>query len=116
MENDTQIIKLEEGDDEENMKKGDLCVEIFIRKHRLFKRIGDDLIIEHSLSLFAALLGGTFSVRLLDGKTIVQLKAKDGEVILPNSLMKVRGLGMPCKSIFSKKGDLIVKFNLINIC
>lgn len=112
IEENTQIIRLEEGDDEINMKKGDLCIQIYIKKHLIFKRFSDDIYMELNVNLYEALMGIKIPIKYLDGRTILLMSQK-GEIIQHNTLRKIKGIGMPGKSIFSRKGDLLIKFSLI---
>lgn len=112
VEDETQIIKLELGDEEPDLKKGDLCIQVHIMKHEIFKRADNDLYMEKNITLFEALCGLGIQIKLLDGKKI-NVEPKRDQMIKPNSFQKLKGFGMPGKNIFMNKGDLIIKFNMI---
>ncbi len=78
----------------------------------VFKRFSDNLYLELKINIYESLMGINIPIKFLNGNTI-NIKSNPEEVIQPNSLRKIIGLGMPCKSIFTKRGDLIIKFELI---
>ncbi|KAL8119038.1 hypothetical protein AgCh_016515 [Apium graveolens] len=54
------------------------------KEHPKFKRKGDDLFVEHSLSPTEALFGFQFTLTCLDGRQLL-IKSQPGEVIKPDS-------------------------------
>ena len=87
---------------------GDLFVVVFLRRHKLFRREKDDLILEMPLSMALAALGTEVEVPTLDGKA--SLKLPQGTQ--PGSVFRLRGKGMP--RLYSRgKGDLRVKVNVV---
>jgi DnaJ family protein B protein 4 len=85
---------------------------VFIVKqkpHPKFTRDGNDLITTVALPLVTALTGGTVSVELLDGHSIVVPVVAP---VNPGSTKVVAGEGMPISKKPGTKGDLRVKFNV----
>ena len=61
---------------------GDIVFVLQQKEHPKFKRKGDDLFVEHSLSLTEALCGFQFILTHLDGRQLL-IKSNPGEVIKP---------------------------------
>jgi DnaJ family protein A protein 2 len=100
-------------DEEPGLPAGDI---IFVLKQRTddpttFKRAGSDLVLEKEISLVQALTGFRFHVKHLDD-TEHWISHKDYEVIAPDTLRVVKGLGMPLKNNPNMFGDLIIKFSV----
>ncbi|MBN1822908.1 MAG: molecular chaperone DnaJ [Endomicrobiales bacterium] len=86
---------------------GDLYVVIRLRRDPKFKRIGDDIHTEISISFTKAAFGGESEVDTIDGK--VTLKVPAGTQ--PGTVFRVREAGFP-KLGRRAKGDLLVKANV----
>jgi molecular chaperone DnaJ len=84
-------------------QKGDLYLFISIRKHSLFERQEDDLIIHVPLELTKAILGGEIELPTIDGKR-VSLKIPSGTQ--SSSKFKLSKKGMP-RLNSSSYGDMI---------
>ncbi len=87
---------------------GDLYVEVHVKEHKIFRREGDDLIIDAPVTYPQAVLGGSIKVPTIEGKEI--------EVNIPKGtqfgeILKVQGNGMPR---LGKKGfgDLLVNVKI----
>lgn len=72
-------------------RSGDLYIEIYIKAHETFRRVGDDLGCEVTVPMTVAALGGRVSVPTLDGEEEVEIEpgTQSGEVI------RLRDRGMP---------------------
>lgn len=93
------------GDGGDGESPGDLYVEILISPHRIFKRSGLDLFIDHQLSLPDAVRGGRICVPTLDGRQIsvdVPPRIQPGQTVI-----SVRGAGIK-STMRSENGDLNV--------
>ena len=102
-----QVIKVE-GKGEAGRKggkPGDLYVRIFIKKHPVFQRKGDDLFINASVSFSQAALGQELEIPTLDGKGIL-LKIPSGTE--SGKVLRISGKGIPHFSSFGQ-GSLYVK-------
>ena len=62
---------------------GDIVFVIQEKEHAVFKRKGDDLFMEHTLTLAEALCGFEFLVNHLDGRQLL-IKSNPGEIIKPS--------------------------------
>ena len=61
---------------------GDIVFVLQQKDHPKFKRKGDDLFVEHTLSLTEALCGFHFVLTHLDGRQLL-IKSQPGEVVKP---------------------------------
>jgi len=87
--------------------QGDLILIVKVKKHDVFKRQNNDLIIEKEINLIEALCGVNFLVKQLDGR---ELLIKSNNVIQPNSRHVVQNEGMPKKD--GSYGDLLIDFKV----
>jgi molecular chaperone DnaJ len=85
---------------------GDLYVKINVAPHSLFKREGNDLVMNLNLKLSDALLGIKYPIETLDGN--IEVTIPEGVSI--NEILRVRGKGVPISK--SKRGDLLIKLNI----
>jgi len=90
---------------------GDLIVQLKLKKHPLFERSGNDLMVRVRLTLFEALLGFERELAHLDGH-VVTFGTQRGDVVKPGSGMKIKGEGMPHKEDPQQFGNLIVQFEI----
>ncbi|MDR1684308.1 MAG: molecular chaperone DnaJ, partial [Elusimicrobiota bacterium] len=84
---------------------GDLYIETKVKRHKVFQRDGDDLIIERAISYPAAVLGGVFDVE--------NIKKEPVKVVVPEgaqhgATITLEGQGMPLLGRAGKKGSLKV--------
>lgn len=87
-----------------NIKYGDLVIEIIEKPHKIFKRIGNDLIIEKEIKLTTALLGGEIEV---DNIFNEKIKVKIPQGIKTNEFIIEKGKGILNKH--GERGDLKIK-------
>ncbi|MBM3257753.1 MAG: molecular chaperone DnaJ [Candidatus Nealsonbacteria bacterium] len=102
-----QIIKIE-GKGEvgrRSGKDGNLYVRIFVKKHPVFKRKGDDLYIQVPISFSQAALGDEVEVSTLPGKKILLTIPSGTE---SGKILKISGKGVPHFSGFGA-GDMYVE-------
>ncbi|KAK8655363.1 hypothetical protein V6N13_107943 [Hibiscus sabdariffa] len=106
----TKITFPEKGNHEPGFTPSDLIFVIDEKPHAVFKRDGNDLIVNQKISLLEALTGSTLSLTTLDGRNLtipVMEVVKPGhEVLIPNE-------GMPISKDPSKKGQLKIKFDIV---
>jgi curved DNA-binding protein len=88
---------------------GDLYLTVRILPHNRFERRGNDLYTSLTVDLYTAILGGTATLRTLDGKTI-QLHIPAGSQ--PGTLLRLRGQGMPLYDNPTQRGDLYVRLDV----
>ena len=85
---------------------GDLYLKINVVPHPVFKRDGNDLVMNLNLKLSDALLGTKYPIQTLDGE--IEVSIPEGVSI--NEILRVRGKGVPISK--SKRGDLLIKLNI----
>jgi molecular chaperone DnaJ len=85
---------------------GDLYIKINVTPHPLFKREGNDLVMNLNLNLSDALLGTKYPIKTLDGD--IEVTIPEGVSI--NEILRVRGKGVPTGK--NKRGDLLIKLNI----
>ncbi len=83
---------------------GDLYVTVSVREHKMFKREGQDIILEMPISFAQAALGATLTVPTVDGK--VQYDLPEGTQT--GTVFRLRGSGVPHIS-GRGRGDQYVK-------
>eukprot|EP00930_Biecheleria_cincta_P082453 TRINITY_DN72186_c0_g1_i1.p1 TRINITY_DN72186_c0_g1~~TRINITY_DN72186_c0_g1_i1.p1 ORF type:complete len:523 (-),score=129.81 TRINITY_DN72186_c0_g1_i1:68-1636(-) len=91
---------------------GDILATVRIQKHPVFKRLGNDLMVDVHISLMEALLGFKRELVHLDGH-IIHFGVERGDAILrPNSGLELEGEGMPLKEDPSSAGKLYIRFQI----
>ncbi len=83
---------------------GDLYINIHVLPHRIFRRQGDDIIMQIPLKLSQALLGDTLEVETIDGA----LRLKIPEGTQSGDILRVRGRGSYLSQGYGR-GDLFVE-------
>jgi len=105
----TKITFPEKGNQEPGVTPADLIFVVDEKPHSVFKRDGNDLILEKKVSLIDALTGLTISVTTLDGRSltipVLDIVKPGQEIVIPNE-------GMPTKDPL-KRGDLRVTFEIL---
>lgn len=87
---------------------GDLIVNIIVEPHHRFHRQGDNLIFNHSISAWDAMLGGSIRVETIDKKIV--------DVIIPpgtqsDTVLSCKNEGLP--NVRSKrKGNLLIRISV----
>jgi len=84
---------------------GDLYIKVHVRPHPTFKKEGDDLVMNLTVRLSEALLGGERTIKTLDG----DIKLKIPAHITFGEILRVRGRGVPNDQNRGARGDLIIK-------
>lgn len=112
MKHKQKIVFSGEGDQEPDMMPGDVVIILNQKEHTVFKRDDDcNLFMEKELSLYEALCGFTFTIKHLDGRTLI-VRSNPGEVIKPGDVKEILGEGMPIHKRPFDKGVLIIKFSV----
>ena len=86
---------------------GDLYVTVYVKEHKMFKRDGQDIILEMPISFVQAALGATLTVPTVDGK--VQYDLPEGTQT--GTVFRLRGSGVPSAN-GRGRGDQYVKVNV----
>lgn len=119
---DSFVIKIPAGVDNEQVIKvkrkgdagrrggepGDLYIRIFVKKHPLFERKGDDLYLNQTIPFTAAVLGAQAKIPTLEGEKLV-LKVSAGTI--SGDVLKVSKRGIPHFSGLGR-GNLYVQLNV----
>ncbi len=91
------------GEAVKNGTTGDLYARIHVKPHPIFKREMNNLIMDLKVKLTDALLGGEYSVQILDG----EIKVKIPKGISSGEILRVRDKGVPTDA--RRRGDLLIK-------
>jgi DnaJ homolog subfamily A member 2 len=104
------MFRGEAGSDAPDLPAGDLIFVLEEKPHPTFKRVGGDLLHEHTVSLVEALTGAHFFLKQLDDRVLEV--SSQGHVIKPDSWMVIRGEGMPVHGRPYEKGNLYIHFDV----
>ena len=105
-----KIIFKGEADEYPDVDPGDIIFVISIKKHGIFERSNNDLVINKKITLTEALTGINFIIKHLDNRDIL---VKSDELIQPNSQKCIANEGMPILNDPFDKGYLIINFDVI---
>ncbi|KAH3688265.1 hypothetical protein WICPIJ_000736 [Wickerhamomyces pijperi] len=105
-----RIVFKGEGDQEPGVTPGDVVFVVQEKKHLIFKRSGDDLVMEKEIDLVTALTGGEFNIKHVSGDYL-KVSIIPGEVIAADSIKVVEGKGMPIPKN-GGYGNLFIKFTV----
>lgn len=105
----TKITFPKEGDQTPNNVPADVVFVIKDKPHSTFTRDSQDIRYKARISLRDALCGTTIQVPTLTGRKI---PLNLTEVIKPGSQRRIQGEGLPFAKQPSKKGDLIIEFDI----
>ncbi|KAL6523794.1 DNAj domain protein [Orobanche hederae] len=98
-----------EADEAPDTVTGDVVFVLQQKEHPKFKRKGDDLFVEHTLTLTEALCGFHFIITHLDNRQLL-IKSEPGEVIKPDQFKAINDEGMPMYQRSFMKGKLYIHF------
>jgi molecular chaperone DnaJ len=87
-------------------ESGDLYIRVYVSKHKIFSREGNNLIMPLTVKLTDALLGVDQTIETLDGK--VTIKIPQG--VSHGEILRVREKGVPVGK--SKRGDLLIPIKI----
>lgn len=106
----TKITFQREGDQTPNKIPADIVFIIRDKPHPHFKRDGSDLRYTAKISLTEALCGTTIEVPTLTGeKLCIDML---NEIVKPTTIKRISGQGLPLPKEPSKRGDLLVNFDI----
>ena len=99
------------GDDSiKNQPRGDLMVIMSVLDSDGYTRKGNDLHTDKTIDCFQAVRGHEFNLRTLEDK-IIKVKVPAGTQ--PNTLLAVKGQGMPVHKTLNIRGNLYVKIHVL---
>jgi curved DNA-binding protein len=91
-----------------DVRPGDLIVNVYIGRHPMFRREGDSLIFEKTISAWDAMLGSDIDIITLDKKNL-NISIPPGTQ--PETILSCRGEGLP--NMRSKqRGNLLIKIKV----
>ena len=76
---------------------GDLTIQFMENKHKIFQRVGDNLVIIKTITLLESLTGYRFNFKHLDGRVIGVI---ENNIIEPNQVNVIKGEGINGASIY----------------
>jgi len=106
----TQLIFPKEGDQGANTIPSDIVFVIREKPHSLFKREGNNLIHYADITLVNALVNTVITLKTLDERL---LKIPINDVVHTSYVKEVENEGMPLSADRTKKGKLIIRFNIV---
>ncbi len=99
------------GDDSiRNMPRGDLMVMMSVLDSDGYTRKGNDLYTDKTIDCFQAIRGYEFNLKTLEDK-IIKVKAPAGTQ--PNTILQMKGQGMPIHKTVGIRGNLYVKIHVL---
>ncbi|XP_062169505.1 uncharacterized protein LOC133875397 [Alnus glutinosa] len=105
----TKITFPEKGNQEPGVIPADVIFVVDEKPHPLYKRDGNDLVVNQEITLLEALTGKTLDLTTLDGRNLTipmtDIIKPGAEVVFPNE-------GMPISKEPGRKGNLRVKFDV----
>ncbi|KAJ3425374.1 DNAj [Anaeramoeba flamelloides] len=108
----TKITYPKKGNRINSIEPGDVVFIIKEKEHDKFKRIKNDLIYKHTITLKQALTGHFLEITTLDNRKLELQFANNDEVIQPGQNFKIPNEGMPYSNN-SKRGDLYIEFSVV---
>jgi DnaJ family protein A protein 2 len=111
MRHGQKIVFAGEGDQAPGIVPGDIIIVLQQKEHPVFKREGDDLYMEHTLTLYEALCGFELHITHVDDR-VLRVKSRPGEIVTPGDTRSIEGAGMPVYKRPFEKGNLIIKFTV----
>lgn len=112
---DRERVRLgQEGHAAKNCVPGDLVVTLELEEEPDAEMQWLDnghLVLSKSITLVEALLGFVMAITHLDGRKIL-VRTAPGEMIRPGDYRRIKGEGMPKAGNMSKRGDLVIEFDV----
>ncbi|XP_061077898.1 dnaJ homolog subfamily A member 4-like [Conger conger] len=98
-----------EGDQEPELEPGDVIIVLEQKKHPVFQRQQDNLLMKMEIKLVEALCGFKKTIRTLDDRMLV-ITSPPGCVVKHNDIKCVQDEGMPLYRHPYERGQLIIQF------
>lgn len=112
MKHGQKIVFSGESDEAPGVEPGDIIFVLTEKKHEVFKRNGNDLIMEYKIPLIEALCGFSFTIKHLDDRVLF-VRSEKGDIIKPNDVRMIPEEGMPTHKRPFEKGNLYIQFSVI---
>ncbi|KAL1187954.1 DnaJ -like protein [Cardamine amara subsp. amara] len=105
----TKLTFLKKGNEEPGIIPADIIFVVEEKSHPVYKRDGNDLLVNQEITLLEALTGKTLNLITLDGRTLMipltDIIKPDHEIVVPNE-------GMPISKEPGRKGNLRLKLSV----
>ena len=88
-------------------QSGDLYIRIDVKKHPVFQKDGNNLLMNLNVKLTDALLGAEYNINTLDGSLTVKIP----EGVIHGEVLRIKGKGVPLES--RNRGDLMIRINIL---
>ncbi|PHT28755.1 Chaperone protein dnaJ 2 [Capsicum baccatum] len=111
MQNGQKVTFPGEADEAPETIIGDIVFVLLQKEHPKFKRKGDDLFVEHTLTLTEALCSFQFVLTHLDNRQLL-IKSQPGEVVKPDQFKAINDEGMPMYQRPFMRGKLYIHFTV----
>lgn len=111
MKHGQKVVFSGEADESPGMEPGDIIFVLVEKKHDVFKRNGNDLIMEYTVQLVEALCGVSFVIKHLDDRQLF-VKTDRGDVLTPGEVRVIPNEGMPQHKKPFQKGNLYIHINV----
>ncbi|XP_043723732.1 dnaJ homolog subfamily B member 1-like [Telopea speciosissima] len=105
----TKITFPQKGNQDPGTIAGDLIFLVDEKPHAMYKRDGNDLLVNQKISLLDALTGKTLNLTTLDGR-LLTISLTD--IVKPGYEMVIENEGMPISKEPGKKGNLRINFDV----
>lgn len=105
----TKLTFQDKGNEQPNQLPADLVFVIDEKPHSVFKRDGNDLIMNHRVTLAEAIGGTTVDLTTLDKRT---LSIAVNDIVSPGYELVVSREGMPITKEPANRGDLRIRFEV----
>ena len=109
IDNNELIILEKKGNCSENNEKGDIKLFVKIENNSMFIRKGLNLHYNYTITLKEALMGFSFQLDHLNGKTYT-INSGNESIVKPGTETTIREMGFERNNI---KGDIIIKFEIV---
>lgn len=105
----TKITFPQKGNQEPGIIPADLIFVVDEKPHAIYRRDGNDLLVNHEITLLESLTGKTLELTSLDGRNLV---IHITDIVKPGDEMVLANEGMPISKEPGKKGNLRIKFDV----
>lgn len=106
----TKITFPDKGNEQLNQLPADLIFVIDEKPHNIYKRDGNDLIVDQKVTLTEALVGTTVHLSTLDRR---DLTVPVNDIISPGFELVIKKEGMPIAKESRKRGNLRILFDVM---
>lgn len=100
------IVLYGEGNQHPGAGPGDVHFVVNVQPHKVYRRVGDDLVTQVTVSLADALRGFSREFPKLDGSGVTTVVAPPSTD--PGTQLRIEGAGMPVRGSWGAYGDLLV--------